>query len=102
MKRLVLAHGVEARIAELESVGPELYWFDQALEAFARGRALPQYLNDHALRPPLGGYRSCVVGYTADRRTVVAIYTNSPRRVVIHLVDEHDMAYREMRERVGA
>lgn len=93
MKRLTFAHGVEDRIVDLDLAGADFYQWQEALEALQRGRELPRHFRDHALRPPLKGYRSCIVGYTAGDNSIVAVYQPSPRRVLIVWVDEHDAAY---------
>ena len=99
MKRLIFAQSVRLRFAELQTAGADFRLYDAALGALQRGRELPPHFRDHALRAPLTGYRSCIVGFTPEDKTIVAVYKSSPRQVIVFAVDEHDQAYESMIER---
>lgn len=98
MKRFSYREGVLERVDELREIEADFHSLEAAIEHLLRGRELPSYFRDHPLRPPLAGYRSCIVGHTSEDNTIIAVYRATSRNVVIYVVDEHDLAYEALIE----
>lgn len=92
----MLQDRVTRRLAELAEQGADLSEASALMESLKRGRALPHYARDHELRPPLGGYRSCIVGYMPDDTPILIGYRQSPRRILIVDADLHDQLYQRL------
>mgnify|MGYP001599198926 CR=1 FL=1 len=86
------------RIRDLKASGADTAMLDTAVSRL-RSR---QKLSSRHFNGQLAAYRSAVVGTTADGRTVAMVYRVTARTVIVDMVDEHDAAYRVMREEVQA
>ena len=93
MKKLSYDASAFKRAAALAEEGAVLPDLIRLVERLQRGQPLPEHARDHDLCGPLKGFRSCVVGFTADERNVVMVYRLSATRVHVLAVDEHDASY---------
>lgn len=99
MKALQVGPAVDLRIQAIISASGNVGGFDTAIARLrSRQKLSSTHFNDHALTGKLAAYRSGVGGTTADGRTVVMVYRVTAHTVIVNMVDEHDAAYRVMRE----